>query len=473
MKKILSTRVFLFLLLASVSLNIEAQSLLGAIDLDLGNGRTDLFSTTDVKNRQFWIVTGSGSRTYAFAFSENLFLRDSISFDRPDQDFDHIAGQSFDTKGNPSIYWASSDYKKIFSHTIDISQKTILKKSYVFEFENEELLTTFSAEGRYFLLTVAKDSDQLIFYDFSQGLPNMKIVDMSSFRFQTPRGQNLSLLKLFRAHPPQFIDPAFLTPLYIAAEKCKIYPVRNKLLFTYDENPSVTRVFEISLEDFSVREKRIEQPSLEEAGLSNSFFCDGKLFQFKANKMELKLSSVDLESEQLLYSYQATSEKEISFKNSPLLAESPDGISELSTTKKFLRRIDFKSPAVSVYRHKDGKFLLTAGAVQDYRPAGDIILGTTLGVGVAVAGGSGNFDFLDDDPMQRTYFFESIFSEKFEHLNLEQSTLYFDVLNRFLSEAQLSDFTLSSLGKFKVLTYYDHSVKKVLSRKFSDVKILD
>ncbi|NMH28282.1 hypothetical protein [Flavobacterium silvaticum] len=467
-------RYLLFLFLIYNIWNAHSQSLLTTTDVNFETDVNDIWSATDEPSKQFWVFMASKSTTTAFTFNKELFQRDSVSFARPDSKFENIAGCSFDDSGNPTIYWSSADSKRIFTQTLNQKNHSLVSKSYLFDFENEDLLVSFNDHGRFCLLTSVKDSSKLVLYDFKNGVPEMHVLDFTAFPFQNPRGQNFLLSRFLDRYPMQYIDQSALSSLYMATEKCKLYAFDDKLLLTFDDNPTQTRIFEIQLSDFSITESKVPQQSFTDEASSNSFINQNTLLQFKANKNEMLLSAFDLKSKQPIKTYRVTSEDTISFKNSPLLVQSPDDkLSTLSSTKKFLRRINQRPIGVSIYRHKDGRLIVTAGATYDYISTGDVILGTTLGIGMVVAGAGSDIDRFIQEPLLQTVFFEGIFDKNFEHVSAEQPSLYIDVLNRYLTKEQPELYAISHLRNFFVLSYYDKATKKLVMRKFSDSKILD
>ncbi|RYZ84604.1 MAG: hypothetical protein EOP04_17700, partial [Proteobacteria bacterium] len=400
MKNVLA---FLFVLIFFQT--ATCQSLLFASDVSFETELKDMFSATDAARSQLWVFAGTSERTSAFLYSREVMQTDSLSFSRPPAEYEYIAGCGFDDNGNPSLYWSSSDAKKIFSQTLAFRQRSLSSKSYVFQYENENLLISFQHRNKFYILTVAKDENELILYEFIKGVPQMRVLDLSAFTFETARGQKLKLSSLLEYYPPQLIEENGLTPLSVAAQECKIYPNEDNLLITFDQSPGYTRIFTINLSDFSVTEQKIQQQQLTEASLSNSFINGDMLFQFKANRSEMLLSASKLKTKQVINTFRVGEDDNVSFKNGPLLLQSPNGnLTEFSSTKKFLRRIGQKPPAVSVYKRRDGYLLVTAGAVQNYIPAGDVL----LGIG-AIAAGVSDSGFFDEPREQQISFFESIF----------------------------------------------------------------
>lgn len=435
---------------------------------------TDILSFTDPNTRTHWSISASKNRSTAYLFNDKVMLRDSLSFDRPETKYDFIAGYSLKSSGNPSVYWASADYSKVYSCYLDMKYRAIARRAFVFDYENESFLTSFSEQGRFMILTAAKDANRLICYDFQDGKPEMKIIDLSSFAFRTARGQELSLSKWFLLYPCEFIESDIVTPLGKTAALSKFYLQGDNLILSAEDGSTATRIFTMNLKDLSVSETKIAQQAFEKPAQSNSFIQNQVLYQFKANSDEMYLRAIDWKSNTTLKEYRATEKDTVSFRNSPFLIQLPDRITTLRDSKRFLRRTDGRSKAISIYRHRSGNLIATIGAVSTYRNSTDVILGSALGVGMIASGSYADIDGLfDQEPEYQTIFFEGLFDKDFGHLNYELTPIYTDALSRFLNTEMPAAYSLSKFGSFFILSYYSEKDQSLVLRKFSDSIILD
>lgn len=450
----------MFLILSGLGLN--AQTILHSQEIELLKPWDDQQLITTAHGNSYFTWITDKKTTSLFRYNNAFFLRDSLSVARPDKKYSFIAGYSF--RGEiPVIHWASDNLENILSVEYDLNNRSTSQKAFVFTYENETLISSFTHNGQFYMLTLADKEAKLVLYTFNKPAPEPHVIDLSKHLFSMVDAKEFSLNALLRSYPLVLVDPDLQNPLSVTSARSKLYTFDDKLLLTFDHNRNYTEIIEINLPDFSLNEKKIPQPELTEVTVSNSFLSTDRLYQIRASRREFILGAKSYPDLAELNSFRTSEDQEIGFKNSPLLAQILDQRPyDLGKTKKFMRRLSESSPGLSATPTTGGT-LLTVGGIRGYRSAGDVI----LGVGLIAAGG--NTDIFDDGSgqSQQTIFFESIFDKNFQHVSAEQHPLASDFISEFLSANEhIGLYTVTrSKGEF-ILSYYEPREKKLILRKF-------
>jgi len=468
MKKLL----FAFFTLCFANLSF-GQTLLTSIDLDLKKASSNhrALHAVNAKNNEVFVFASDKEKLTAIKYNSFIFFKDSLSINRPDKDFEQMAGYSFNEEGTPEIYWIGSDFKKIKAISFDLKTRKTSENLFELPFEKELILSTFSQNNSYHIMTVSKTEDELKLYVFQDGKMKEKFIDFSEFKIVDIKNSPLKLWSIFNENPLEKIETDELNSLVYATSKAKFYVLNDKIIFAFDHNASETQIFEINLENFKLEEKKIAQEVLKTgAGKSNSYFSDGKLYQLKVNENELLLTVKNYNSGELINSFTTSKEEVIAHKNSPLFSQTgKQRQKEFKNTKKFLERLEESNIGISVYEAQYNSFI-TIGGIRNVTSTGGVLLGIASGVGAVASGGSTVFmdDFMYDDVLQVNYF-ETHLDLKSQYFKKEQEILATDYVAQFLD--QNKDISLASSFKFKnhhILGYYDSDAKKYVLRKFQD-----
>ena len=464
MKKLLFALFVLMTFTASFG-----QTILNSHSLELKKSRNNHQILTAVNLRKdIFAFASDKEKVTVLKYNKFLFFSDSISINRPEKEYEFMAGYSFENNGNPCVYWASEDLKKMQSVMFDFENKTTRVDNYQFAFANESILNTFNENNLFYILTLPKEDNKLKIYALRKGKAYEGTVDFSAYKFTDENGKTTSFNQLIRQNGLEMIDTKVLNPLFQTVGKSKMYLEGNQMILTFDAT-SQTQIFKVDLNTFSVSEQIIPQQMLVKTGKSNSYFHQNKLYQLKVNAEELAISAVDLKSGEVIKKYYADTKDTISFRNSPLLSQTgKQNGKPIKNTKKFLQRLDVSEVGISVYQTKN-ETMLTVGGIKNVNTTGGILLGITAGSAMIATGAGGDIgSFFDEGTLQSNYF-EGLFDDKFEHQNVTQLPLAFDAISQFLGE---NDVTLQSVFPFEnyyILSYYDSKKKEFVMRKFEDV----
>jgi hypothetical protein len=466
-KKILPTLLILFSLPSAFS-----QSLLSEQGLDLKKSRDfhEIMVAPEAKNHGAVVFASDKNTVTALRYTRVLYYKDSLATERPDAgEYDFMAGYSYNNSGEPSAYWASEDFKNIQELHFNFETKTVNDYNFVMPFTNEVIVSTFSANNFFYILSLPKGDTKLKLYAFYEGRYLIRSLDFSKFTFKDADNHPTTFSKLLADYPIQKIESQSYNPLPATAGKIKMYVSADAIQLTFDQNAAYTQVFTISTSTYTVTERIVPQIIVED-GSSNSFLHSQKLYQVSVNDEQLNLTATDLSSGKAIKTYKAGRDENISFKNSPLLEQMGNRRStEFKNTKRFLRRLSSADPSISVYQTPNDLMVVT-GAVRNVTPTGDVILGVML-TGATIATGVGSGDFSGMFPGNtETSYFESLFDDNFNHKPLPQQRLAADYIGQYIgmNEKSISLETVFRYDYYYVLGYYDAKAKKYVMVRFQD-----
>lgn len=452
--------------------NLFGQIPLASIDLEL-NKSSNHHNALNAVNRntnEVFVFASDKEKLTAIHYSSYIFFKDSLSTRRPDKDFS-MSGYSFNPEGKAEIYWTTTDFKKVKATSFDLKNRAVLEASFELPFEKEMIVSSFSENNSFYIMTVSKTEDEMKLYVFQDGKMKEKFIDFSDFKIVDSKSNPLKLWSVFNENLLEKIQVDELNSLIYTASQTKFYVLKDKIILALDHTVSETQFFEINLQNYKVEEKKIAQETLKKgAGKSNSFLSDGKLYQLKVNNEELLLTVKDYTTGEVINRFSTLKEEVILHKNSPLFSQTGNQRQrEFKNTKKFLERLEDSNIGISVYKTQTASFV-TVGGIRDVASTGGILLGIATGVGTIASGGYTGFgDQSTYDGVLQVNYFETHLDSKSNYIQKEQEVLAMDHVSQFLN--QNKDVSVASTFKFKnhyILGYYDTKAKKYVLRKFQD-----
>ncbi|WP_131450766.1 hypothetical protein [Flavobacterium subsaxonicum] len=466
MKKILTV-----LLVVGCFNGLMAQVMVSAHYLDLKKSKAhhEALAAKEANNGQLVVFASDKNTLTALQYNRALFYKDSISTPRPDAAYEVMAGYSFNADGNPQVYWANHDYSKITALSFNFATKAVATTAMRLPIQEETVLTTFSENNSYYILTLPKEGEKLHLYIFNDGKYQVKTLDFSAFEFYDPENDVTKLNDLLRDYSFQKVESNAFNALPVAGSKIKLYVSPENMVLTLDHHPAVTQVFTIDTA-FAIKERLISQATLKQLGKSNSFYANQKLYQLKFNDDEIVMSAKDLATGRLLRSYTAGKEDTLTFTNSPLLIQTGNKpAAEFKSTKKWLSKAAQGSPAITVYQTPDD-LMVVAGGLRNVVSTGDAILAVALTGAVVMNGGYGGdgLGLFDSENVQSVYF-ESLFDDNFQYRPYQQTSLAIDHIGQFIGgNKNISLETVIPYNGYYILGFYDAKAKKYVLLKFED-----
>jgi hypothetical protein len=448
--------------------------------------KKEVFQIVDKDNKEVDMFVVDDQKIKVIRMDQNMQIIDSLTNIKPNK---KIYGRMIGNNGSstsPTLFWTSSDYKKIAAQQFDLNSKTVKLNELDLELANERYLQCFSLKSFFYLLTITKNSGLLKLYVFdTTGKLEIKPLDTSRFQFYGNDYVPSNLFDILKTNLLPFEAPFSLKKieseipisLVQSANKRKCYYNDNQITITIDTNNDFTQLIFIDLLNYKITEKTITKPKIKWEGEgiadfnSNSFLINDKLIQIKSSSDKFILTLKDLE-EKLIKEYSITKDTEIGFKNTEIVQTGGDfnGTRVLEKSSQFIRKVNNLNSGISYYRIGN-KSLVTLGSVSEQQQSA-MAMGGMFGAAGAILAAvltNSTMDNYDDYARRKVIKVDCLFDENLNHLPGVVPTLAFDKIRTFL--AKEDDFSLKTifrLNEYYYLGYYDEDSKNYTIRKFTD-----
>jgi hypothetical protein len=454
--------------------------------------KSDVFQIVEESKKQVSLFFSDKKNVRSIRFDNNFNILDSITVERPSNNYDDIVGYSL-SENQYSVYWSNSNGKEIVAQCFDYKAKKVNSKSFSLTFEKEKLIKKITVNNVFYMITILKNTSVLNFYVFKDGTLDKKSVDLSSKKFLAKNNTFANLWDIVSVSTNFEMPNTFQTisnesppSLVFSANKRKLYAFENKLSFVLDQNRKFTQTFTIDLNDFSYLVKMFNKPSypedlavLNEDGQldpayydSNSFLLKDKLVQIKNNSNYITISVKDLEGIELKSFI--INNTDISIKNSDIYQEN-GGVKSLRVLDKssqLLRKISDLNPSLSIYSGND-KLYMILGGVSLMEQNSALMYGGMFGAAGVLIGAaiSSNYSMnnLNSYKGRKVVYVNCLFDNDFNHIDGVVKKTAFDELRAF---AETNDNLIAPvLFKFNSSLYYggfDKDAKTYLFYKFND-----
>jgi hypothetical protein len=438
-------------------------------------------------------------KIHSYLYDPQFELIDSLKADLVNRKFKFLKGYGVDSL-QYYLYFSNRKDNEFSVQSVNFQSNASEGKLLPIKFKKERLLKVVNDENKCYLLTVVPNSSDLIIYEVEgDKLIRSKKFDFSEYQFtQSKNGKLFDALNLNSGLGKAIIgirtidsnDPASLDD---AIRKRKLYYYSNKLFMVLDNESNITTLVTIDLTDLSSTMQMFKHAELvckDLAVKTNSYLSGNFLFQIKACEEELCLKVTDVVSEQVVKTYQAKSNEEISFKNTPLLQDGGLTIftvggsgRELDKTKQFFRRLVSGDIGVAV-SEDDDKFLVTVGGYREQSSGSDGgMMMTSPGISTTMPGTDVVMPAMpvyhhnpemygpSTSANTRTVYFKSFLQQStLDHVEGEMPTNAFDAARNFENDLKRPVLlqTLFRVDDYYVLGYFLYRNKHFYLRKFSN-----
>lgn len=453
-------KLLVFFILLQYQFNFS-QTVLATSPLELKKSKEyrQIINAENTNTHDVFVFASDKETLTILKYNSALFLTNQYSFTRPDTRYKLLSGYSFNEQGNPTLYWSSPDLKNVLAVRYELDINTTVIFNYYNSFSQQSIITPLQENNTFYILTQKDSEEKLILYSFKNGQKDQKTIDFGSFKFKNSRNQPLTFSQILEACPIEKIETNQFNPLFKGTKKTKLYVLKNRLLLTLDHNDNETQAFEIDLATLEIQEKIFPKTATKNhVCLSNSYYHESKIYQFKVNAEELVFEIKDYKTADTLKSIAVAQTETIPFKTSPLWLQL-DGKrpKEIKNTSKFLHQLAYLEVGLTVYKTPKN-ILITLG-------------------------GTGNIQFTDVSNtfsgneisnlmyhyIPTTVYFESAYDKKLEQTKQNQEPLAVDFISGF--RAEHPEVTLPSIIRYKnyyIMGYYDTDAKQYTMRKFID-----
>ncbi|WP_310377344.1 hypothetical protein [Flavobacterium sp.] len=463
-----------------------SQEIVSSFPLDF-KGNRDVFQIVNDSTKVTTFFICDKEKIKAIRLNKEMQVVDSLSTNRINHEvYVGMIGNNGDDQ-NPNLFWSSPNRKEILVQRFNFEIHKVTTQNYVLSLKDERSLQSFSQNGRFYLLTVLKNSDKLKLYVFdANGKLEEKIIDLAGFKFYKSDYQKTTLYgflseSLFASNSSfslQKISSENPTSLVKSSMKRKCYLNGNTLVMTFDTNIDYTQLITLNLEAYTATEKFIKKPylySIDPTFLtSNSFLIDNKLYQIKSSSSQIILTLKNLD-DNLLKTYAASDRTpSIDFKNTEIIQEDGNASKKriLETSAQFIRKMNNLNAGISCYKLNDN-YLITLGSVSEEAPSGSaMLIGGMFGVAgvlIAAAISSPTMESFNSYANRRVVYINCLFDKEANHINGEIQPLAFDKIRIFADKnADISSQTLFKMDGSYYLGYHDKNTKEYTIRKFED-----
>lgn len=436
------------------------------VELKKSDENHQMINFVDEKSNEIYTFIADKETVTGIKFNSAVFVSDSLSTSKP-FNYQYFIGYSFSAHRTPILHWITEDNKKIKSIEYDFSKETKDYSATETIFSEESIVTSFTNNGTFYVLTNNNKNDLKI-YEF--GTQNsITILKSSDLDFTNSKNKKIKISQVLDENPLARMETDFYNPLMATAEKVKFYIEDTTVIFTFDLNVSTTEVVEIDLNLKTISKKDYPQSKIiSDANQSNSYYLNHKLFQVQSNEKQLDLTIVDCKSNAILKHY-SLSEKENPFTYSSFLIQSEQYNAEtMGSLKRFLRKIDNSNVAFSIFPINN-TYMASFGSNKTSASSGGIALGISVGLGSILVGGEfvdvGNFA----GNRTQSVYLDFDCDENFNIIKTNNPVLATSIISGFLDDK--SNIKLYQSFRYRdyfVMSCYDKKAKEIVLYKFQN-----
>ncbi len=251
-----------------------------------------------------------------------------------------------------NVLFSNNKHNKIGALTYNFETNSVSHNFLKLEFKNEKFISSVSHNHKLYIITNVVHSSYVKLYIIDESLQLKSKV--YSFKDIEYIGEKFATMKLSKQIDPikekfQLIRSQEISSIKQSAKSSKLYHRDDTLVFTFDEDPSATKVCTIHLNDLSYDFQSFEKLSHQQKGFKNdnSFLLNNHLFQVAASRKKFLFTITDLTTKEVIKTYSFTKNDSITFKNSPIYVDRFIGykkrdssITRFKETSRFLKTIN-------------------------------------------------------------------------------------------------------------------------------------
>jgi len=479
----------LFLFLSTfLSLNTVAQRDFISITNILEEGEKKVngaFSLVNEKEKTFAIFINKKELLLGHLFSYDGTPKGSYTSKGLPKKYTSIIGQSIQNN-SIRLFLKNKKNKAFGSILFDFEKGRTEETEFDLKLNGQKYLQSFSKNEKFYIITIEEITSNLVVYTFNHkaevSINKIRLEKTTILR--NARNQQVSLNSFLSEKGSlgddfyiPIIYPDLPNTLFTTSSLVKMYPTKNGLILTLDKGTNATYLLTIDINKMKAELTGYIQPRLLEHSvhnISNSFLIDNNLLQLKGNRNELGLSITNIENNEIIKSYNFTSNTGVPIKNSPYYVVTRPGKSETyideKFSNKFLRATGSKRIGILATRFNDSLYQVSFGA---YHPNyynqknnkvsplvfGGGLLGGGLGALIAYAVNSTanpvalSFALYDKAPLTRV---ECLFNENFNPVEGRIKYNIFDIVKLHSKRSQIdSHEVIFKLDSIYVYGYFD------------------
>ena len=421
----------------------------------------DSYSFSNHKTGELSILIGEHKILYAYLLDSDFEKKGELKVKSLKKSFNNFLGYTVNDK-NYRLVFTNKSNKKFAVINYDFNTQNSNTFEIDLEIKKEEYVESLSLNNRFFLLTILKNSSDLIIRE---------LVDEVFIKTIIPFENNISLYHLLlQVNDPdddQKIKASFLKNKIIhltkidnnnpnsietTSELNKLYSDNNSLIFTFDNFNNYTLIFTLDLNSFELSKRKIDKikDPVHLFEKTNSYIFNDLFFQIQSSKDKMVFSVKNFETGNLIKKYAINIDAPIAIKNTPIIQEkiaAPLGRKrEMEVTAKYLRKITAGDLGISAYKVGVNYQITLGGTKEISSGSGGGMMMTGSGAMTMTSSGT-----VSVSPLNMTFtsyhsysytkstYIKSLFNEYFEHQKGEIKENVFDKIKEFEDDLKHED----------------------------------
>ncbi len=359
------------------------------------------------------------------------------------------------TKNEYSLFFSNIKNTRFSALTINFKTKAVkVNENIILKLKKEKKLQFIEVNNQLHLITCFKNTSILKLYSFNinGGISNREYnLSNEDFKDNNEDTHNLdqALFGGFELPRIKTIDYDIPNALEETSAYTKLYVRDDKIIITSDVYDKQTVMVTLNTSNSNYEYRSLENKNYNKkdtAVRANSYIYGDYFFKIYSTIKKIDLTIYNLKTNELVKELNINKAQPISFKNSPIIQEGGqfDKHRELEKQTKFIRKVAYSNPALSILKNND-QFILTLGAYKEKTESGLLLLGGFTGV-------IGAATFLAFESYNRTKSTRIIglFNEQFNHIKGAKIPINdFDKINTYIEKESLESKKMEYQTIFK------------------------
>jgi hypothetical protein len=423
----------------------------------------------------------------AVKFDDQINLVDTLDAKKPARKYSVLLGHSSETDKKYSLYFSSKSHDDLVACQFDFENHKFTQTEINLPFNTDEPFNkesfagTISHKGKFYLLAVQKNTSILHIYVFSDGANYSQYTfDFKDEHFISPPHYTMHFA--INENPFETVDNNIPNAIEVTSKKNKLYCYDNTMALTFDNFYSVTKLVMIDLINMQPTFRSIKKNSPDcgntENVSTNSYIYKKNLYLFFVCPMGMNLTMKNLESKEILNSFQVTKDQDISFKNTRITQKGLDYLftenveRDLSKTQQFLRKVSAADAGVCAFQTSKG-IEVTMGSFEKVQTARAGV-GTGTGIVPGITGASQVYPtyagYSSYITTKSVYFETLLDSTTFQHLKGNIDNNAFDKIDDFKKELKndIEGETIFERDGALILCFYSKKAHSLIMKSFAD-----
>ena len=348
------------------------------------------------QNDSLLIFSEKSDRNFEKVYSTNIKDSNNKTFRELSKKTKKLSSLLTDTSLLTTLYFKDNYYHKyqIYFVSMNTNSGNIYIQDTINIERDEELVTSYTTDSCFYILSCFRKTNQLILYTKKIGQPSFyRSYEIDNLKFgkqysKWPLSLNTKIKNLYQQldKPYMIVEPNVEYPLSLMMVKNKFYFNQNLLTITIDNEELKTLIIQLPLSDtsFSVKEisNKVDAVKFKiNKSVSNSFLLDSTLIQTNISRGVFHLTYHNINTGAELKTYRLDANDSISF-TSPIVQKgnffSSKKESEISLRRMLYTLTDNVVAFGITVTKKDSLYNIAIGGQYTRVDATRLVLGSTL-----------------------------------------------------------------------------------------------